>query len=62
MRDSDYILDKITLSINDTLSDVNNRLIKGHVKSMEEYKYNLGMRCVLCNLQSTINELSKGYK
>ena len=59
MRDSEYILDKIILDIRDNLEVVENRLVKGQIGSMEDYKYNLGMRCVLATLQNTINEFIK---
>ena len=59
MRDSEYILDKLTETINDNLKVVESRLIKGNILTMEEYKYNLGMRFILSTLQNDINELSR---
>lgn len=59
MRDSEYILDKLIETINDNLKVVESRLIKGNIITMEEYKYNLGMRFILSTLQNDINELSR---
>lgn len=59
MRDSEYILDKLTETINDNLKVVESRLIKGNILTMEEYKYNLGMRFILSTLQNDINELNR---
>ena len=59
MRDSEYILDKLIETINDNLKVVESRLIKGNILTMEEYKYNLGMRFILSTLQNNINELSR---
>lgn len=59
MRDSEYILDKLIETINDNLKVVESRLIKGNILTMEEYKYNLGMRFILSTLQNDINELSR---
>lgn len=59
IRDSEYILDKLTETINDNLKVVESRLIKGNILTMEEYKYNLGMRFILSTLQNDINELSR---
>ena len=59
MKDSEYILDKVILDIEDNLRVVENRMTNGNICSMEDYKYNLGMRHILFSLQSTINELIK---
>jgi hypothetical protein len=59
MRDSEYILDKLIETINDNLKVVESRLIKGNVQTMEDYRYNLGMRFILSTLQNDINELSR---
>ena len=59
MRDSEYILDKLIETINDNVKVVESRLIKGNILTMEEYKYNLGMRFILSTLQNDINELSR---
>jgi hypothetical protein len=59
MRDSEYILDKLIETIKNNLECVETRLIKGNIISMEDYKYNLGMRFILDTLRSTIDELSR---
>jgi|GEM_PF-4194422 len=59
MRDSEYILDKLIETIKNNLECVETRLIKGNIISMEDYKYNLGMRFILDTLQEAINELSR---
>lgn len=59
MRDSEYILDKLIETIKDNLECVETRLIKGNIISMEDYKYNLGMRFILDTLQEAIDELSR---
>ena len=59
MRDSEHILNKIILEINDNLKVVEDKLVKGTINSMESYKYALGMRYILSSLQSTINEFIK---
>ena len=58
MRDSEYILDKLTETINDNLKVVESRLVNGNICHIEDYKYNLGMRFILSTLQNDINELS----
>lgn len=59
MRDSEYILDKLIETIKNNLECVETRLIKGNIISMEDYKYNLGMRFILDTLQEAIDELSR---
>jgi len=59
MRDSEYILDKVVLDIAENLKVVEDKMIRGSITSMEDYKFNLGMRHILSNLQLTINDLIK---
>ena len=60
MRDSEYILDKLIETINDNLKVVESRMIKGNIQTMEDYRYNLGMRFILSTLQEEIKELNRG--
>jgi hypothetical protein len=57
MNDSDYILSKIKTYINDGLNSVTTRLVQGNIQSMEEYKFNLGMRSSLTQLKNNIYNL-----
>jgi|APGre2960657444_1045066.scaffolds.fasta_scaffold164614_2 hypothetical protein len=59
MRDSEYILDKLIETINDNLKVVESRMIKGNIQTMEDYRYNLGMRFILSTLQEEIKELNR---
>jgi len=59
MRDSEYILDKLIETINDNLEVVESRMIKGNIQTMEDYRYNLGMRFILSTLQEEIKELNR---
>jgi len=59
MRDSEYILDKLIETINDNLKVVESRMIKGNIQTMEDYRYNLGMRFILATLQEEIKELNR---
>jgi hypothetical protein len=59
MRDSEYILDKLIETINDNLKVVESRMIKGNIQTMEDYRYNLGMRFILATLQEDIKELNR---
>lgn len=60
MRDSEYILDKLSETIRTTLGSVESRLVNGNIISIEDYKYNLGMRFILHTLQTEITELNRG--
>jgi len=59
MRDSEYILDKLIETINDNLKVVESRMIKGNIQTMEDYRYNLGIRFILSTLQEEIKELNR---
>jgi hypothetical protein len=60
MKDSEYILGKVIKTIKDNLECVETRLVNGTIKSLEDYKYNLGMRYILHIMDLTINDITKG--
>lgn len=59
MRDSDYILDGALKIIEEKLVDVELKLVTGSISDFVEYKYNMGYRKGIVDLQQQINDLIK---
>lgn len=60
MRDSDYILDNILSIMQDSVNRLDQRLVKGAVSDYNEYKYNIGYRKAIDDMQLEIKHLMKG--
>jgi len=59
MKDHEYILNKVLEEVKKNLELVEGRLINGSVSSIENYKYNLGIRTALNIIEAYIEQLKK---
>ncbi len=59
MKDHEYILNEINKNIKDTLEAIENRIVTGGISTMEDYKFNLGIRYALTKLNDYIKLVSR---
>ena len=59
MKDHEYILNEINKNIKETLESIENRLVIGGISTMEDYKFNLGIRYALTKLDEYIKLVSR---
>jgi hypothetical protein len=59
MKDHEYILSEINKNIKDTLESIENRIVSGGIITMEDYKFNLGIRYALTKLEDYIKLVSR---